>query len=49
MIELHGLQKVIGRTTVIDIQDFKVAPGEIAVLIGTVESGKDTLLKLLLG
>ena len=49
MIELINLQKVIDQTTVIDIPSLKVGTGEIAALSGTVDSGKDVLLKLLTG
>ena len=49
MIELLNLQKVVNQATVIDIESLIVAPGEIAALIGTIDSGKEILLKLLLG
>ena len=35
MIELHGLQKVIGQPTVIDIPVLRVEAGEIAALVGS--------------
>jgi len=49
MIELQGLQKVIGQQTVIAIPAFRVEAGEIAVLVGPAGSGKGTLLDLLIG
>lgn len=49
MIELHGLQKVLGQQTVIDIPSFRVEGGEIAALVGPAGSGKATLLDLLIG
>ena len=49
MIELDSLQKVIDQNTVIDIEILKVEAGEIAALVGPVDSGKDTLLELLTG
>ncbi|MCP4418755.1 MAG: ABC transporter ATP-binding protein, partial [Chloroflexi bacterium] len=49
MIELDSLQKVIDHNTVIDIEALKVEAGEIAALIGPVDSGKETLLELLTG
>jgi ABC-2 type transport system ATP-binding protein len=49
MIELASLQKVIDQNTVIDIDALKVEAGEIAALVGPVDSGKETLLELLTG
>jgi len=49
MIELDNLQKVIDQTTVIDIKGLKVEAGEIAALVGSIDSGKETLLELLTG
>jgi len=49
MIELDSLQKVIDQNTVIDIEALKVEAGEIAALVGPIDSGKETLLELLTG
>jgi ABC-2 type transport system ATP-binding protein len=49
MIELKNLQKTIDQLTVIDIEHLAVQPGEIAAVIGPVDSGKETLLELLTG
>jgi len=49
MIELASLQKVIDQNTVIDIEALKVAAGEIAALVGPIDSGRETLLELLTG
>lgn len=49
MIELKELQKVIEQTTQIDIQELTVKAGEIAALVGPIDSGKDILLELLTG
>jgi ABC-2 type transport system ATP-binding protein len=49
MIELNNLQKVIDQSTVIDIPSLKIGTGEIVALTGTVDSGKEILLKLLTG
>ena len=49
MIELRNLQKVIDQKTVIDIDMLKVEAGEIVGLVGSVDSGKDTLFELLTG
>jgi ABC-2 type transport system ATP-binding protein len=49
MIELASLQKVIDQNTVIDIESLKVAAGEIAALVGPIDSGRETLLELLTG
>ena len=49
MIELKDLQKVINQNTVIDIDSLKVEAGEIAGLVGPVDSGRDTLFALLTG
>ena len=49
MIELESLQKVIDQKTVMDIDALSVRAGEIAALVGPVDSGKDTLFELLTG
>jgi ABC-2 type transport system ATP-binding protein len=49
MIELSELQKVVDSNTVLDIDELKIEAGEIAALVGTVDSGKDILLSLLTG
>jgi len=49
VIELKSLQKIVGQARVLDIDALTVKAGEIAALIGAVDSGKDTLLRLLTG
>jgi len=49
MIELDHVQKVIGPTTVVDIESLTVAAGEVAALVGPVGSGKSAVLALLTG
>lgn len=49
MIALTGVQKVLDQTTVIDIPSLKVEGGQIAALVGGVESGKEVLFQLLIG
>ncbi len=49
MIELKDLQKVIEQKTELDIESLDVKAGEIAALVGPVDSGKDILLDLLIG
>jgi len=49
VIELEGLQKVIERNPVIDIDALTVKTGEIVAMIGPAGSGKNTLLQLLTG
>lgn len=48
-VELKDLQKVIDQNTVIDIEALKVEAGQIAALIGPVDSGTDILFALLTG
>lgn len=49
MITLDSLQKIIDQNTVINIEALKVEAGEIAALVGPIDSGKETLLELLTG
>jgi ABC-2 type transport system ATP-binding protein len=49
MILLTNLQKVIDQSTVIDIPALEVKAGEVAALVGVVDSGKDVLFQLLIG
>jgi ABC-2 type transport system ATP-binding protein len=49
MIILKNLQKVINQNTVLDIETLNVGAGEIAALVGPVDSGKETLLEILTG
>jgi ABC-2 type transport system ATP-binding protein len=49
MIILTDLQKVLDQTTVIDIPSLKVEGGEVAALVGAVDSGKEVLFQLLIG
>jgi ABC-2 type transport system ATP-binding protein len=49
MIEIVGLQKVIGHNTVVDIETLKVGEGEIAGMVGPVDSGMDVLMEILIG
>lgn len=49
MIQLTNLQKVIDQKTVLDIDSLRVASGEIAALVGLVDSGKDVLFDLMTG
>jgi ABC-2 type transport system ATP-binding protein len=49
MIDLAGVQKVIGPNTVLDIPSLRVEGGDIVALIGPPGSGKSTLQNLLIG
>jgi ABC-2 type transport system ATP-binding protein len=49
MIEIRQLQKVIDHNTVLNIDSLEVASGEVAALVGPVDSGKDVLLDILTG
>lgn len=49
MIALQALQKVVERTTVLDIAALTVADGEIAAVVGSTGSGIAELLELLIG
>ena len=48
-VEIRGLTKRFGRTTVLNNVDLTVAPGEIHALVGQNGSGKSTLIKILSG
>lgn len=39
MIQLNALQKIIGRTLVVDIETLTVEAGEITAVVGPVSSG----------
>jgi ABC-2 type transport system ATP-binding protein len=49
MIEIKDLQKIVDQRMVLDIDKLLVEPGEIAGVFGTVGSGLDLLLDLLIG
>jgi ABC-2 type transport system ATP-binding protein len=49
MILLTNLQKVVDQNTVINIPSLEVKAGEVAALVGPVDSGKDVLFQLLSG
>jgi ABC-2 type transport system ATP-binding protein len=49
MIELRGVQKVLGGKTVLDIPELTVGPGEIVGVFGSEGSGSDVLFALLTG
>lgn len=49
MIEVHGLTKRYGRTTVVDAVSFDVPPGDAVALWGPNGAGKTTVLRCLLG
>jgi ABC-2 type transport system ATP-binding protein len=49
MIVLTGLQKVLEHNTVVDIPSLEVKAGEVAALVGPVDSGKDVVFQLLTG
>jgi len=49
MITLANLQKVLNQTTVIDIPALEVEAGEVAALVGPVDSGKEVLFQLVCG
>ncbi len=49
MILLADLQKVINQVTVIHIPSLQVKAGEVAALLGPVDSGKEVLFQLLIG
>ncbi len=49
MIELQGLQKVVGQNVILDIPSLTVDPGEVAAVVGAAGSGTEMLLELLTG
>jgi ABC-2 type transport system ATP-binding protein len=49
MIEVKSLQKVIDQNTVLDIEELRINPGEIAAVVGPAGSGKSILLEILTG
>jgi ABC-2 type transport system ATP-binding protein len=49
MIEIQGLQKVVEQNTVLDIPELTVREGEVAAIVGSVDSGQDMLLQILTG
>jgi len=49
MIELKDLQKVIDQKIVLDIDTLRVDAGQIAALVGPIDSGKNILFELLTG
>lgn len=49
MIEIKDLQKIQDQGNLIDIPSLEVKAGQVAALLGPVDSGKDVLLQLLIG
>ncbi len=49
MIEIQGLQKIVEQNTALDIPELVVREGEIAAVVGSVDSGQDMLLQILTG
>ncbi len=49
MIELKNLQKVVGSTTVLDIDRLVVSDGEVTAILAGEGGGRDELVSLLLG
>lgn len=49
MVYIHNLQKTIGETTVINIPDLQIHPGQIVAITGSANSGLDTLFDMLIG
>ncbi|MGE7370303.1 ABC transporter ATP-binding protein [Neorhizobium sp. NPDC001467] len=47
MIEIDGITKVFGQTTVVDTVSMTIEEGSITVVVGTSGSGKTTLLRMI--
>lgn len=47
MIEIDGITKTYGATTVVDDVSFTIQPGSICVIVGTSGSGKTTLMRMI--
>ena len=48
-LELHGVMKKFGRTTVVDSFDLDVSQGELISLLGGSGCGKTTTLRMIAG
>jgi len=49
LLEMRGVTKIYGKTTVLDKVDFSVRAGEVHALVGENGAGKSTLMKILCG
>jgi ABC-2 type transport system ATP-binding protein len=49
MIEIQNIHKVVEGKTLLDVESLSVEAGEIAAVIGPVDSGKDILFEILIG
>ncbi|MBZ0122619.1 MAG: ATP-binding cassette domain-containing protein, partial [Roseovarius sp.] len=49
LVELSGLDIVLGRQRVLQGVDLAIAPGEIVTIVGPNGSGKSTLLRAIVG
>lgn len=49
LLEMRGITKIYGRTTVLNNVDFSVRAGEVHALVGENGAGKSTLIKILSG
>ncbi|CAN7516434.1 amino acid ABC transporter ATP-binding protein [Duganella sp. LjRoot269] len=49
MIEIEGVGKKFGATTVLDGVDLRIAPGEVVSILGASGSGKSTLIRCING